>query len=193
MPDDDGHEYPGRKRALAPLIREAPPPAKGGRGVFPTRRVIRICSTVSGESAASACLAYRRETRPCHFRAIGRHVGKAVDWLIGRGALTCLAFRRETPLLATIDPGDYDVALDNARAQAVAVRATIQQPQAHVDTLVASEEGDKATAAADRASAVNAANPVKAKSGTLCSAGSRPSRFRHRLVTTIIFLYQRAK
>jgi len=71
-------------------------------------------------------------------------------------------------LLVTIDPGDYDAtlrqkqaALDNASAQALAVQATIQQQEAHVNTLQATEEADKATAEADRASAANAASLSK--------------------------------
>jgi membrane fusion protein (multidrug efflux system) len=67
-------------------------------------------------------------------------------------------------LLVTIDPGDYDAtlrqkqaALKNARAQAAAVQATIHQREAHISTLAATQEADLATAAADRANAVNAA------------------------------------
>jgi membrane fusion protein (multidrug efflux system) len=67
-------------------------------------------------------------------------------------------------LSATIDPRDYDAAvrqkeaaLDNARAQALALEASIQQQEAHVITLQATEEADRATAESDRASAGNAA------------------------------------
>lgn len=67
-------------------------------------------------------------------------------------------------LLVTIDPRDYyaavrqkEAALDSARAQALAVQASIQQQEAHVVTLQATEEADRATAEADRASAGNAA------------------------------------
>ena len=71
---------------------------------------------------------------------------------------------RKGDLLVTIGAGDYDAALrqkraalDSARAQAVAVQASIQQQEAHINTLEATEEADWATAAADRANAVNAA------------------------------------
>jgi membrane fusion protein, multidrug efflux system len=71
---------------------------------------------------------------------------------------------RKGDLLVTIDPGDYDAALrqkqaalDGARAQAIAAQASIQQQEAHVNTLHVTEEADRATAAADRANAVNAA------------------------------------
>jgi multidrug resistance efflux pump len=64
----------------------------------------------------------------------------------------------------TIDLGDYDAtlrqkqaALDSARAQTIAVQASIQQQEAHVNTLQVTEQADRATAAADRANAVNAA------------------------------------
>jgi len=67
-------------------------------------------------------------------------------------------------LLVTIDPRDYyaavrqkEAALDSARAQALAVQASLQQQEAHVVTLQATEEADRATAEADRASAGNAA------------------------------------
>jgi membrane fusion protein, multidrug efflux system len=67
-------------------------------------------------------------------------------------------------LLVTIDPGDYDAALrqkqaalEGARAQAAAVQATIHQQEAHISTLAVTQEADLATAAADRANAVNAA------------------------------------
>jgi membrane fusion protein, multidrug efflux system len=67
-------------------------------------------------------------------------------------------------LLVTIDPGDYDAALrqkqaalNSARGQAGAVQASIQQQEAHISTLAATQEADLATAAADRANAVNAA------------------------------------
>jgi membrane fusion protein, multidrug efflux system len=67
-------------------------------------------------------------------------------------------------LLVTIDPGDYDAALrqkqaalNSARGQAGAVQASIQQQEAHINTLAVTQEADLATAAADRANAINAA------------------------------------
>jgi multidrug efflux pump subunit AcrA (membrane-fusion protein) len=60
-------------------------------------------------------------------------------------------------LLVTIDPRDYDAALrqkqaslDSFKAQAAAVEATIEQQQAHLNTLQSTQESDQATAEADR-------------------------------------------